>query len=68
MLSENNFAIRSTFLTTFALRQLLSQYRKDISSLSGTTDLLSQSSASMGSYITQKYRREIDVRDMSMKI
>lgn len=68
VLSENNFAIRSTFLTTFALRQLLSQYRKDISSLSGTTDLLSQSSASMGSYITQKYRREIDVRDMSMKI
>lgn len=68
VLSANNFAIRSTFLTTFALREILSEYRKDLNTLSGATVTLSQSGISMGSSIAQKYQREIELRDINAKV
>ena len=45
---KNNFAIRFIHFSGICSSTTSLQYRKDISSLSGTTDLLSQSSASMG--------------------
>lgn len=68
VLSENNFAIRSTFLTTFALRELLSQYRKNLNIFSGATEVLSESGVNLGNSLSQKYQREIGIRDMNAKI
>lgn len=68
VLSENNFAIRSTLLTSFALRELLSQYRQDLNMLSWSLDTFSQSGMTMGSAITRKYQKDIKLEELNTKI
>lgn len=55
----------------FSLHSLFEKFslsRKDLNTLSGATVTLSQSGVSMGSFIVQKYQREIELRDINAKI
>lgn len=68
VLSENNFAIRSTLLSTFILQDLLAQYRKELTALSWSSDILSQSGSNVGTFLVKKYQREINMKELNSKI